>query len=281
MSWSLTTSWQPTSLLQFGASVRSSTCATEVETDAGRAFIKVMGNQEGPHVLATDLVGTHLARWFGLSTFDTAILRLDASDVFDLADGSTAEPGPAFATRAVAGDAWGGQADVLHGLDNPEDLTRMVVFDTWTRNCDRQDGKPNGRRPNYGNVFLMTERQPAGRPRLIAMDHGLCFIRSGASLTTSLANIDAVQDDFIYGLFPQFRGNLRQHVVAQCVDRLGEMDLATAAAMIDTVPREWLDSKDVRAAWAELVYRRAGYLVDTIASRLNGVCPWFGTNGVN
>lgn len=88
-------------------SVDTSTGATEVTTDAGRAYIKPMGNRQGPHVLATDWVGTHLAKWFGLKTFDIAILMLDEGDVFDLPRGAKAEPGPAFASRAIAGDPWG------------------------------------------------------------------------------------------------------------------------------------------------------------------------------
>jgi hypothetical protein len=45
-------------------------------------------------VLATDWVGTHLAKWFGLSTFDIAILQLDAEDDFELSRGAKAIPGP-------------------------------------------------------------------------------------------------------------------------------------------------------------------------------------------
>ncbi len=90
----------------------TSTGATEVTTDAGRAYIKPMGNRQGPHVLATDWVG---------------------------------------------------------------------------------------------------------RRRLIAMDHGLCFIRSGEDLTPKLAHIDKVQDNRVYGLFPEFREKLREDIIIVCV----------------------------------------------------------------
>lgn len=65
MSWSTEKNWIPTRLLRVAGSVDTSTGATEVNTDAGPAYVKPLGNRQGPHVLATDWGGTHLARWFG------------------------------------------------------------------------------------------------------------------------------------------------------------------------------------------------------------------------
>ena len=45
-----------------------------METDAGKGYLKALGGPEGPHTLACEWVATQLARWFGLSTFDFAIL---------------------------------------------------------------------------------------------------------------------------------------------------------------------------------------------------------------
>lgn len=137
MAWALETNWKPTRLMEVAASADTSTGATEVTTDAGRAYIKPMGNRQGPHVLATDWVGTHLAKWFGLSTFDVAILVLGPDDTLPLPRGRTAQPGPAFAARALAGGPWGRSEQELDSLVNPQDLTRLVVFDTWTLNGDR------------------------------------------------------------------------------------------------------------------------------------------------
>jgi hypothetical protein len=157
MAWRLESNWKPTRLMEVAGSSDTSTGATEVTTDVGRAYIKPLGNRQGPHVLATDWVGTHLAKWFGLSTFDLAILTLDADDRFPLPRGYTAEPGPAFATRALAGDPWGNSGLQLDLLVNPEDITRLVVFDTWTLNCDRYYHDTSVRKPNYDNVFLSSE----------------------------------------------------------------------------------------------------------------------------
>ena len=279
MAWALESNWKPTRLMEVAGSADTSTGATEVITDAGRAYIKPMGNRQGPHVLATDWVGTHLAKWFGLSTFDIAILTLKSDNVFPLPKGYTAQPGPAFAAKAMAGDPWGKSGLQLDHLVNPEDIIRLIVFDTWTLNCDRHHHDLTVRKPNYDNVYLSKEAVEPGWRRLIAMDHGLCFIRSGEDLTPKLARIDKVQDDRVYGLFPEFRELLREDIIASCVARLREMDAATADAMIATVPVEWEVSKEARKAWSELIYRRASIVADYVHVWINKAAPWFGATG--
>ena len=279
MPWMPETNWRPTRLMEVAGSADTSTGATEVTTDAGRAYIKSMGNRQGPHVLATDWVGTHLAKWFQLSTFDIAILTLEASDTFPLPRGYSAQPGPAFAARAMAGDPWGKSGLQLGLLVNPEDISRLVVFDTWTLNCDRHYHDTTARRPNYDNVFLSSEGVEPGQRRLIAMDHGLCFIRSGEDVTKRLAMIDKVQDEHLFGLFPEFLDCLNESIIESSASRLREMDAETAEAIIETVPRAWDVCEEARQAWAELIYRRAGFVADNIQTWIERELPWFGSAG--
>lgn len=279
MAWVLESNWNPTRLMEVAGSADTSTGATEVTTDAGRAYIKPMGNRQGPHVLATDWVGTHLAKWFGLSTFDIGILQLTEDDTFPLPRGYEAMPGPAFAARALRGEPWGQSGLQLNVLVNPEDISRLVDFDTWTLNCDRHHHDLTARKPNPDNVYLSNEGVEAGKRRLIAMDHGLCFIRSGEDLTPKLANIRKIQDDHIYGLFPEFRERLRQSTIDECATRLRDMDASTAEAIIETVPREWDVSQDSRSAWSELICRRAPFVADNISNWIDTAAPWFGETG--
>lgn len=279
MTWNLDTTWQPTRLLEVAGSSDTSTGTTEVTTDVGRAYIKPMGNRQGPHVLATDWVGTHLARWFGLSTFDIAILTLSPDDTFPLPRGYTAQSGPAFASRAMPGEPWGKSDRQLELLVNPQDITRLVVFDTWTLNCDRHHHDFAVRKPNYDNIYLSSESVDAGKRRLIAMDHGLCFIRSGEDLSPALSHIDRVKQERVYGLFPEFQDRLQENIMIDCALRLKKMDIATARAMIETVPAAWDVSKEARTAWAELIYRRADFVADNISAWVENVAPWFNTKG--
>jgi hypothetical protein len=193
--------WQPGQFRRFEAAFDTSVGTSLVVTDAGRGYLKALGNRQGPHALACEWVGTQLADWLGLQTFDYALLRLQEDDEIPLPRGHMAREGPAFITRAESGSAWGGEASELAAVVNRDDVSGLVVFDTWTRNCDRCPPQDAGRRPNYDNVFLSADGTSAGQLRLVAMDHTHCFC-CGRELDHHVANIDRVQDSRVYGLFP-------------------------------------------------------------------------------
>jgi hypothetical protein len=66
-------------------------------------------------------VATQLAKWFGLPTFDYALMAIEASvDEIPFHRGGAAASGTAFVTKAMAGHTWGGTADELANLANPE-----------------------------------------------------------------------------------------------------------------------------------------------------------------
>ena len=279
MRWEPDRSWRPTRLVQVGDSRDTSTGVTEVLTDAGRAYVKPLGNRQGPHPLACDWVATHLARWFGLTTFDIALLPLGPSDGFPLPRGHHAAAGPAFASRAVEGHPWGRTGKELDCLANPEDITRLVVFDIWTQNCDRHDAGPGGRRPNHDNVFLMTEGVEGGKARLVAMDHGLCFIRSGEDLSPRLAEIGRIKDARLFGLFPEFARRLRSDIMADCVERLREMPSDLPEHVVASIPVEWDVNPRSRAALAELIVGRAAFVAEHVEEWAEHECPWFAGEG--
>jgi hypothetical protein len=130
--------WQPNEFKRVDEVIPSSMYTARIQTDAGPAYIKAMGNPQGPHQLACEYVGTQLAEWFGLPTFDYALMTIDASvDEIPLKDGKLAESGTAFVTRAAIGHPWGDSDKELDAIVNPEAVSKMVIFDTWTLNCDR------------------------------------------------------------------------------------------------------------------------------------------------
>src|SRR5438270_93933 len=113
------THWQPRSILRFIQAFNTSAATVLVETDQGEGYLKPLGNTTGPHLLACELVGTELARLFGLPTFDFAIIEVTEDDEIPLHHGRLAQTGPAFITRAERGGTWGGSPDELSKLDNP------------------------------------------------------------------------------------------------------------------------------------------------------------------
>lgn len=268
--------WQPTELVRVGRSIDSSTGVTQIETDAGSAYVKPMGNRQGPHVLATDWVCTQLARWLGLQTFDLAILELNELDRFPLPRGHEVEPGPALAARAVSGHVWGRSGEELDRLTNPEDITRLVILDTWLCNCDRYFHDQNARKPNYDNVFMRTDTDQRDKATLLAIDHGLCVIRSGEDLSRRIAHISKVKEDNIYGLFPQFRSRINGPMIENSTNRLRQLDRQEVTCLVSTIPKQWEVDAETRVAFVDFVCRRADWVGEHFAIWLERLCPWFG-----
>ncbi len=262
--------WQPTTLRRVVKSLPSSARTVRVETDAGAGYLKALGNPEGPHILACEWVGTQLAEWLGLSTFDFALITVTPEDEVPFAKGGQASPGPAFITRAESGERWSGHVRQLRLLANPEDITRLVVFDTWTMNCDRYLSPPQGvvgwTRVNRDNVFL-SEEAPAGQFVLKAIDHTHCFT-CGAELTRRLRAIDRIRDGRVFGLFPEFRRFLDRRLVKLVARDLRRIDRDTLVEMTQTIPTEWEVTKEVQDALVDLILSRAVFVADTIEGRL-------------
>jgi hypothetical protein len=242
----------------------TSTGTTKIKTDRTFAYLKAMGNRQGPHVLACEWVASGLARWFGLTVPDFAILNLPAEACFDLPRGVRAQPGPAFVSRHVEGRTWGGSEVELRMLENANDVTRLVVLDTWLRNCDRHPADLSARKPNYANVYL-ADTDRSGRSRMLAIDHTHCF-DCGRDLSERLAHIDRVRDERTYGLFPAFVPFVTPDQLVWCAALLDSLARELVDRIVASVPAEWQVDQRARAALVELIHGRAGYIADRIKS---------------
>jgi hypothetical protein len=263
--------WHPTTFKRFEESFDTSIGTSLIVRDAGRAYIKPLGNRQGPHVLACEWVGTQLADWFGLPTFDYALLHIDEVDEIPLRGGYQAEPGKAFVTRAVPGTVWGADQPTLKALVNPDDVSALVVFDTWTLNCDRHPPTGAERRPNFDNVFLSTEGLVPGQLKLIAMDHTHCFT-CGGDLDEGVARIEAVTDERCYGLFPNFAPFMSKDKVVKAATRLRTLTRPLVMGMVASIPAEWQVAEGARTALLDLIVRRAEFVATRIEGWLAPVC---------
>ena len=264
--------WNPSTFLRFEEGLDTSMGTARIVTDAGPAYIKALGNRQGPHPLACELVATGLAEWFGLSTFPYAIIEIDAEfDEIPFKRGSKAKSGPAFVTRATLGRTWGGSKEELSELVNTPDVGKLVVFDTWVSNCDRY---LTTRGPNYDNVFLEDltgDDAGAGKTRLIAMDHTHCFT-CGGDLDDRLTHIGRVKDDRLYGLFPAFKPLVYQQDVEAAIDRLGRLTVDVVRPLVDVIPNEWEVGPDVRDALINHVVQRAAFVAETVLEVIGKQC---------
>ncbi len=186
-------------------------------------------------------------------------MSIDAAvDEIPLQRGGSVRSGTAFVTRATAGHTWGGSSEELKNLANSAAVPHLVVFDTWTRNCDRHPPDLAQRKANYDNVFLADGE--AG-PRLVAMDHSHCFT-CGGDLNERIADISRVKDDRLYGLFPGFVPMIQETEVAEAAERLRTLDRDWVKEVVDSIPLDWQVSDAAKSALVGLIVRRAEYVSD-------------------
>lgn len=259
--------WAPTKIRWVGNTLASSTGATHVETDAGPAYVKLMGNGEGPQALYCEYVGTRAAAWLGLPTFATAIIDVTEPALVTYADGSKSSVGPAFAARFEPGFTWDGSSEILASVDNPDAIAGLLVLDTWLLNCDRYRSEAGAVRCNTRNVFLSSVGAPKGRVRMVAMDH-THILTCGAQLTKRIGHIDRVQDGRLFGHFPGFRPHLTHPSVRSFAARLAQLTVSDAAHMHAGVPRAWAPQADVQQAVVDFMVARAGFVAERIRDML-------------
>lgn len=236
----------------------------KVKTNATFGYLKAMGNRQGPHALACEYVGSSLAKWFGLPVAEFAILELDEVACYPLPRGARTEAGPAFVSKWVPGRTWGGSRAELEGLVNASDITRLVVFDNWVRNCDRHPPNLETRNPNFANVYLADTDRPDST-KLYAIDHTHC-IDCGGDLTARLPSIGNIRDNRIYGLFPEFIPFIDATELAWCRAMLESLDGATVRAITGEIPPEWDVSSAAKSGLEELVLKRAAFMASKIGA---------------
>jgi hypothetical protein len=249
-----------------------STGVARIQTDAGSAYLKALGNAEGPHSLVREWVGTSVARWFGLTTFDFAKIELEPGHDIALGKEKVAEPGPAFVTRAEAGLPWSGKAADLKHLVNPEAVTGLVMVDTWLLNADRFPPVGSKRGPNWDNVFLSTKGLKGKQRRLVAMDFSDCM-KPPVSLSSRIADIGNTKDERLFGLFPDFRHFLQWEAYAAGHKRLQQASRAEMEPLVSGLPEAWDVSPALREALTMFLTNRAAFLVGHLPGLFR---PYFG-----
>jgi len=262
--------WQPTTFIRVVKSLRTATDTVLIMTDQGEGYIKALGNHGSPQYMACELVATELARWFGLRTLIYAIMEVSEDNEITLKRGGNAQPGPAFITQHEDNDPWGGSAEELIQVENMQDITRLVIFDTWTLNCDRYPPNPESRKPNLDNVFLSKKGAPRGKVILKSMDHTHCFT-CGEPLNSTTGRIARVQDDRPYGIFPGFVPYWSALDAREALAKLRTIERDAVTAIIERIPSEWEVDQESRQSLIDLICRRAIYMSDNSEAIINTI----------
>jgi HipA-like kinase len=260
---------QPSEILREIQTFQTSTCPALVDTDVGYGYIKGVSNPCGPKALICELIAAELGTWFGLEIPPFAIVSSCKIDI-PMRNRDGIEIGyieaPVFFSKAVDGEPRdASDATFLTKLERPPDVAKLVVFDTWIRNLDRHD-------PRYGEPVenadnLLYARTISGRKyRLIPIDHSLAFYEDDLVLDDDLGAL--IEDEFVYGCFPEFEGILTSQDVARATGKLADLDRSFVEECVNQIPAQWGLGGASRCRIVEFICERAVFVINTISQKL-------------
>jgi hypothetical protein len=234
----------------------SSSRPARVLTDAGPGFVKGLRSPAGDGSLAAELMAAELATLMGLSVPPFAVIFDPKLDV-PMTDWRVPvmDP-PLFCSKEVEGTPSDGTDVFLSRLDRPEDLAKLVIFDTWVRNVDRWAPDGHGE-PNRDNLLFGAVGR--GVYRAYPIDHASCFV------VGTFEELDAegpLVDEEVYGLFPEFRPYLTPNLVASAVETMLAITANDVREIVNSVPAQWGMTAHVRGKLCDLITQRAHRVAD-------------------
>lgn len=226
--------WQPQRLDRVVQTLETSTQVSKIDTDQGLAFIKGIGNPAGLGSLVSELVCAELASWFGMIIPDFAIVQVDDLEI-PLKGIGKVQPGPAFASRSMDLRTADGTDNYLNRLRQPEQLAKLVLFDTWVRNGDRCP--PTDALDPFPNYENLTFAASGNAYDIVVIDHTHCF--TDGDLATDISDPHVRTDDRIYGMFPEFPPFLSDDGLYDAAARLAQIDERFVRNVVQSIPQEW------------------------------------------
>ncbi|OEJ64557.1 HipA family kinase [Magnetovibrio blakemorei] len=259
--------WKPSEIKRVIDTFPSSTRVVQVVTDDGIGFLKGMGNPQGNQSLACELVGSELAAWFGLDTLEFSLIQVSAEDILPLhGEGRNVEPGLAFISKYIEGGTWDGGDVYLSKMILPENVSKLVIFDTWIMNADRYPPEDSFIPIPANRDNILFECQKRNKFKLIAYDHTHCFVEG--DIWEELGDPKLICDERIYGEFPEFSPYIKREAIVSALNKLRQLDRKTVQRIVTTVPREWGITDRLVNEWVDLIYKRSIFVADTIAAKL-------------
>lgn len=254
---------QPTVILEELEKFPSSTQPAKVRTDAGIGFIKAVNNPQGSNSLASELIAAELGTWLGLSIPPFAILKESG---LEISMETRPMEGPFFFSAAVEAVPRDGTDRFLKQLCCPEDVSKLVIFDTWIRNTDRFF---EGEASSDNLLFRLIGKRRYG---IVPIDHTHCFLDSGYFLSETYPD-EIVRDEAVYGLFPEFEPFLKEAHVAGAIEKLRSLKSDFVQECLDALPNEWGVTTRQKDALRNMVCSRAEYVIETLPLKLVDQ-PW-------
>lgn len=247
---------------------QTSACPARVTTDCGDGYIKGVNNPCGPDALISELIAAELGTWFGLKIPNFAIVRNCEIDI-KMTNRERAFLGfieaPVFFSSAVEGEARDGGSTYLKRLQNPADVAKLVVFDTWIRNIDRHDPRVMPASENSDNLLYISGSKQL-KYDLAPIDHSMCLFEGAFQDVSDVESF--INDEYVYGFFPEFKDYIDSKSLVLALNRLNTLDKNFVSTCLDSVPTEWGMSVEVRNNLELLVCNRAKFVVSTISGKI-------------
>lgn len=251
---------QPTEIREEIQLFDTSTRPARVATDSGDGFIKGVGNPQGSVSLVSELVAAELGTWFGLQIPPFAVVAECDIDIPMIGCSGVMGP-PLFFSSAVDGMPRDTSDTFLKRLSNPDDVAKLIIFDTWIRNNDRYvEGAANS-----DNLLYVTVTK-GKKYALVPIDHSHCFV--DIDFDTDLPAPELVIDPNLYGFYPEFEGFVNSNSVAIAVEKLRELDEDFVAQCVNSIPIEWGMNDVSRSNLKEFICDRAKFVVETVSMKM-------------
>lgn len=234
------------------------------------AFVKPMYEGVSCDCLVCEYVISLLSAAFRICTPRCGIVKLDRLQARMFGQPTVIE-GSAFVSEEVAAGQWNGDGRDLSTIKNLDEISRLIVFDTWVLNRDRfcPSGRPvginNGPHQNFANVLVAGKR--GQRRRMYAIDHGHA-ITYGEPIDVSIIADPKIKDSEVLGLFPGFREHVSLESLEQAVEDLKHIDPNLIAKVINLIPADWEFAESQRGFLADFLLLRAQFvptiLIDSV-----------------
>lgn len=139
--------------------------------DKARYNVKFKENDQGPRILANDLIASQIAVRLGVPTPDSVIVEidqtfLDANPILGTRYPKPVAPGAHFGSMIVRNTFDNPPVGLINTVSNVADFPQIIVFDILTENTDRC---------NVGNFLIVRLDHYPQQTHFVSIDHGHCF----------------------------------------------------------------------------------------------------------
>jgi hypothetical protein len=117
--------------------------------------------------------------------------------------------------------------------------------------------------PNRDNLFFTPVRR---KFEMVVFDHTHCFVEE--DLESGLRGSHFVEDDRVYGAFPEFKDFLTPTALRKASIDLARIDGRVIREIVRSVPKPWGPTTAVRDRWTEQLVARQQRVEDYVFRRL-------------